>query len=57
MRALTVLSAALLAVVAGSVAAQQAAAPQPVFRASTRLIQVSVVVHDGRKRPVPGLKA
>ena len=29
----------------------------PVFRSSTRLIQVSVVVQDGRNRPVDGLKA
>ena len=27
------------------------------FRTATRLIQVSVVVHDGRKRPVEGLRA
>src|SRR5688572_15265821 len=30
---------------------------QPVFRSSTRLIQVSVVVHDDRKTPVEGLRA
>jgi VWFA-related protein len=29
----------------------------PVFRSSTRLIQVSVVVQDGRNRPIDGLKA
>jgi VWFA-related protein len=29
----------------------------PVFRSSTRLVQVSVVVQDGRNRPVDGLKA
>lgn len=51
-------SAALLAAVAGRVAAQQPSTPQPpVFRTATRLIQVSVVVHDGRHRPVPGLTA
>ena len=37
-------------------AAQQPQA-QPVFRASTRLIQVSVVVQDDRKKPVEGLRA
>jgi VWFA-related protein len=58
MRIRLLVSAALLAAVAGGVAAQDPPTPQqPVFRAATRLIQVSVVVHDGRKRPVPGLKA
>ena len=58
MRTLLMVSAALLADVAGSVSAQNPSTPQqPVFRTATRLIQVSVVVHDGRKRPVTGLKA
>ena len=58
MRSLIALSAALL--VAGSVVAQQSQstpASQPVFRTSTRLVQVSVVVHDGRNQPVRGLRA
>jgi VWFA-related protein len=29
----------------------------PTFRSSTRLVQVSVVVHDNRNRPVDGLRA
>jgi VWFA-related protein len=29
----------------------------PTFRSATRLVPVSVVVHDGRNRPVDGLKA
>ena len=57
MRNLLLIAAAMLAAVTGSVTAQQPPAEQPVFRASTRLIQVSVVVQDGRHRPVPGLKA
>jgi VWFA-related protein len=28
---------------------------QPTFRVGTRLVQVSVIVHDGRRRPVEGL--
>jgi VWFA-related protein len=52
------LSAVLLAVVTGGVAGQQPSTPQPpVFRTSTRLIQVSVVVHDDRKKPIEGLRA
>jgi VWFA-related protein len=51
------IAVAMLAAAAGSVTAQQPSAAQPVFRTSTRLIQVSVVVHDGRHRPVPGLTA
>ena len=37
--------------------AQQAGEQRPVFRATTRLVQVSVVVKDGRGQPVPGLTA
>ena len=37
--------------------AAQSPAPAQTFRATTRLVQVSVVVHDGRKRPVDGLRA
>ena len=37
---------------------QNAAQSQsPTFRSATRLVPVSVVVHDGRNRPVDGLKA
>lgn len=58
MRTLLMVSAALLAAVGGRVSAQNPPTPQqPVFRTATRLIQVSVVVHDGRKQPVPGLRA
>ena len=32
-----------------------ATAQQPTFRSGTRLVQVSVIVHDGRRRPVEGL--
>lgn len=31
------------------------AAEQPTFRSGARLVQVSVIVHDGRRRPVGGL--
>ena len=31
--------------------------PTSTFRTSTRLIQVSVVVHEGKRKPVEGLKA
>lgn len=34
-----------------------AQSPQPVFKSSTRLVQVSVVVQDRNGRPVPGLTA
>ena len=57
MRNLFLIAAAPLAAITGSVTAQQPPAAQPVFRTSTRLIQVSVVVHDGRHRAVPGLEA
>lgn len=46
-------SIALSASPSGQVQGQQ----PPIFRASTRLVQVSVVVQDGRNRPVDGLKA
>ena len=36
-------------------AGQQAADPTRVFRTSARLVQVSVVVRDGRNRPVEDL--
>jgi VWFA-related protein len=50
---------ACLAVAAGAVSAgqQPQSAAQPVFRSGTRLIQVSVIVDDGRSRPVVGLRA
>lgn len=35
---------------------QSTPAPQPVFRAGTRLIQVNVVVHDKRGQPIADLK-
>lgn len=44
------LTACLALFLAGGVAAQQ-----PTFRASTRLVEVSVVVEDGSGRPVEGL--
>ena len=46
-----------LVVMAALVAAQPPArAPQqPTFRSGTRLVQVSVIVHDGRRQPVEGL--
>lgn len=59
MRAIVSLAAALC-VAAAVVHAQDAATPtasKQTFRTATRLIQVSVVVHDGRKRPVEGLRA
>lgn len=31
------------------------AAEQPTFRSGARLVQVSVIVHDGRRRPIEGL--
>lgn len=46
-------SIALSAAPTGDAQGQQ----PPVFRSSTRLVQVSVVVQDGRNRPVDGLKA
>jgi hypothetical protein len=55
-RILFLIAVAMLAATRGGVTAQQSD-PQAVFRTATRLIQVSVVVHDGRHRPVPGLKA
>ena len=55
MRTLAIAAAALLSIALALPSAQDAKS-QPVFRASTRLIQVSVVVHDGRHRPVPGLE-
>src|SRR5215203_5879145 len=36
-------------------ARQQVANPTPQFKASTRLVQVSVVVRDRRNRPIEGL--
>lgn len=54
---LLVVSAALVAALAASAAPQTSTVSQPVFRTATRLIQVSVVVHDGRKQPVSGLRA
>jgi VWFA-related protein len=36
---------------------QEREASAQTFKASTRLIQVSVVVHDGNRRPVTGLRA
>jgi VWFA-related protein len=54
---IALLLAALIA--AGQAPPKAAAAPVaqvPVFRAATRLVQVSVVVHDGRGQPVADLK-
>jgi VWFA-related protein len=45
----------LAAAAAGQIAPQPAA-QVPVFRAATRLVQVSVVVHDGHGQPVADLK-
>ena len=46
----------LLLLAAGFAAAfVPAQTTQPTFRAGTRLVQVSVIVHDGRRRPVEGL--
>lgn len=46
-----------LAATLGVSAGPAAQSPQPVFRSSTRLVQVSVVVQDREGRPVPGLTA
>jgi VWFA-related protein len=48
--------AAVTVGVASAEAGQQAADPTPRFRSSSRLVQVSVVVHDRRNRPVEGLE-
>ncbi len=40
-----------------AVSAGQSNSQVQTFRTSTRLVQVSVVVHDGRDRPVEGLRA
>ena len=40
-----------------AVSAGQSNSQVQTFRTSTRLVQVSVVVHDGRNRPVDGLRA
>ena len=40
-----------------SVSAGQSSSQVQTFRTSTRLVQVSVVVHDDRNRPVDGLRA
>ena len=40
-----------------AVPAGQSNSQVQTFRTSTRLVQVSVVVHDGRDRPVEGLRA
>lgn len=57
MRQPLLMSAALVVALAAAPAAQDSSQKAPVFRASTRLIQVSVVVQDGRKKPVEGLTA
>ena len=51
------LGALLCASAAVVVSAPRPAEQRPVFRASTRLVQVSVVVQDGRGQAVPGLTA
>ena len=63
MRAFCCLIAVLVAATQGTAHPQtkgtaeaQAQAPAPVFRTATRLVQVSVVVHDSRGQPVSDLK-
>ena len=51
-----VLAAASFALFAALPAAQSQNRPQ-TFRATTRLVQVSVVVHDDRQQPITGLRA
>ena len=59
-RSIATLVAVVAAIGISVVHAQNPAKPNPsgpTFKSSTRLIQVSVVVQDGRRRPVPDLKA
>lgn len=56
MRFLTLsLMAALAALATERTQQSSANFPQPTFRSGARLVQVSVIVHDGRRRPVEGL--
>lgn len=57
MRLLVVGLAAAALVGMGSVSADQSTPQVQTFRTSTRLVQVSVVVHDDRNRPIEGLRA
>ena len=60
MRSIATLFAVVAAVGISTIHAQEAPKPGSsgqTFKSSTRLIQVSVVVHDGRRRPVLDLKA
>ncbi|MBA3639633.1 MAG: VWA domain-containing protein [Acidobacteria bacterium] len=58
MRPIATLVAAVVAAGISVVNAQSGQAPTgPTFKSTTRLIQVSVVVHDGRRRPIADLKA
>ena len=59
-RSIATLVAVVAAIGIAVVHAQDPAKPNPsgpTFKSSTRLIQVSVVVQDGRRRPVADLKA
>lgn len=59
MRPIATLVAVVAALGFSVLHAQDAQKPEPrqTFRSATRLVQVSVVVHDGRRRPVADLKA
>ena len=49
--------ACLAVVIVAAITSAQAPAPQPpVFRTTTRLVQVNVVVHDKRGQPIADLK-
>ena len=49
------LVATLAALAPASTPQSQGTDAQPTFRSGARLVQVSVIVHDGRRRPVEGL--
>ena len=56
MRAVCRLIALLLAAAQATAQTPAPAAQPPVFRTATRLVEISVVVHDSRGQPVSDLK-